>query len=106
MANALNATAKARAQAFASLLGIDLDKPINLEVANFSSLQEIQANISSPLTGYPSSLYPQMCFGVAIEEPTNGTVNVNMVFSAFNQDIRTQSIPSTINKVWDEFDIN
>jgi hypothetical protein len=58
------------------------------------------------LTGYPSTVYPQMCFGVAIEEPTNGTVNVNMVFSAFNQDRRTQSIPSTINKVWDEFDIN
>lgn len=47
-----------------------------------------------------------MCFGIAIEEPTNGTVNVNLAFSAFSDDPKTQALPPTINKVWDEFDIN
>lgn len=66
---------------------------VKLQTATFNDLDDMLSNISSPLTG-SSTAYPQMCFGVAIEEPVNGTINVNLVFSGFNQDPRTQAIPS------------
>ncbi len=64
-------------------MGINLSNLVKLKTATFNDLDDMLSNISSPLAG-SSTTYPLMCFGVAIEEPVNGTINVNLVFSGFN----------------------
>lgn len=89
----------------AAAFGIDLSHPVNFQTAIFGNLSDLLANISSPLTG-SSTNYPQMCFGVVIDEPVNGSLSVNLVFSGFDQDPGTQGIPSQLKDVWNEFAIN
>lgn len=49
---------------------------------------------------------PGMCFGFSVKEVAKDDIQVRLFFSGQEQDRDTQSIPSQLQDVWSEFDIN
>jgi hypothetical protein len=88
-------------------MGVSLTDSQDFELMQFESHQAIVDYLNSPdyeLTNQTKGL----CFGFSVtEDPTNADkVDLKLAFSGQFQDRNTQSIPSQLEDVWNEFDIN
>jgi hypothetical protein len=82
--------------------GLPSSLDVNLTIKNFTDHASIMNYIGSP-DYQQNDDNKGICFAFAIEETVEDEIEVKMVFSGQEEDPETQSIPSQLNPVWDEF---
>jgi hypothetical protein len=87
------------------MLGLDGIIDVNFYLKNFTTHEAIEDYLVSPDYEQDDD-HPGMCFGFSVTERSENEVDVKMAFSGQFQDAITQSIPSQLDPVWDEFAIN
>jgi len=88
-----------------SALGFSPSVDVDFELKSFKDHQGIMDYLSSP-DYQQDDENKGMCFGFSITESSDDDLDIKLIFSGQFQDQSTQSIPSQLNEVWSEFDIN